>query len=86
MKISREVKISDDNYGNSTHKMELEVAPEHLIAVSSCLDQWEAILRTRGPARDEDSLTVREYERLKIEREKFNEILVMLSGFAKQEE
>lgn len=84
MKISHEVKISDDNYGNSTHKMELEIAPEHLVAVSSYLDQWEALLRTRGPARDEESLTVREYERLKVEREKFNEILATLAGFIRQ--
>lgn len=81
MKISREVKISDDNYGNSTHRVEVAVDPSDLIIVSSLLDQWEASLRSNGPARDEESLTVREYEKLKDQRARFETVLSELARY-----
>jgi hypothetical protein len=61
MKISREVKIADRNYGNSTNRLEFEIAAKDLIEASSLLATWEALLRLGiGKAVDVDEMTVKE--------------------------
>lgn len=66
MKISRKVKVSDDNYGNTTQKLEFEVQAQDMSAVNTLLDKWEALVRqgvcTRVMSANMTVREVREYE------------------------
>lgn len=61
MIISREVKVSDDNYGNTTQRLEFNIAVINAGKVSALLDRWEALIRQGVTTKVmDDSMTVRE--------------------------
>jgi len=81
MKITREVKISDDNYGNSTHRLELVIAAASAPAVQVLLDRWETILRNRPTPLDEDRATVKQMREFEEENTKLTEIITVIAGY-----
>jgi hypothetical protein len=83
MKIAREVKISDDNYGNSTHRMELETAAPFVPAVQSLLDEWESMLRNRPTPIDEDRATIKQMREFETVNEKLRDVLSQIAEYEK---
>jgi GTPase Era involved in 16S rRNA processing len=75
MKIVREVKISDDNYGNSTHKLEFHIAAADAPAVQTLLDTWESLLRNRPTLLDEDHATVKQMREFEAVDERLREVI-----------
>ena len=85
MKISREVKISDDNYGNSTHRLEFEINAMHLTQVSGLLNSWESLLRS-GAANftDTETMTVREARVAEAARAEFDAVVQKIAALVKE--
>lgn len=85
MRISREVKISDRNYGNSTHSLEFDIAAEDLIEMNALLDKWEGLLRS-GSVNfgDIDNMTVKEAKVVELVRKEFNNLLIRMSDLAQR--
>ena len=82
MLISREVKISDGDYGNSTHRLEFEIEKGNLVQAHNLLSEWEAALRS-GPVNESpDTMTRREAKLVNKRKELLNNILLDLAEFA----
>jgi hypothetical protein len=83
MRVSREVKISDDNYGNSTSRLEFTVSAARTFEVLQLLDEWERLLRTKNTAlstADPDSLTMRQMQSLAKWNKELKEVLAALEA------
>jgi hypothetical protein len=78
MKVSREVKKSDGNFGNSTFRLEVEVKKENLLQVMALLDQWEVQLRKSSLADLDEDLSVREYKELEESKKELEQIVQRL--------
>ena len=79
MKVSRQVKYSDDNYGNTTQTLEFDINSSQLVIVNRLLDEWEAHIREYGPMRNTLDMTVREAKEVEVKNEALRRILAELS-------
>ena len=79
MKVSRQVKYSDDNYGNTTQTLEFDINSSQLVVVNRLLDEWEAHIREHGPMRNTLDMTVREAKEVEVKNEALRRILAELS-------
>lgn len=84
MLISREIKISDDNYGNTTRSLSFEIMPENLAEVEQLFDEYEGILRNGAQLGmfDMDSLTVKAAKELEEQRVRLTEILQKIAAYS----
>lgn len=85
MQISREVKVSDDNYGNTTHRLQFEIHVEDLATVHSLLDDWEAILRASNKALSySEDMSVRELKAYEEQRARLQAVCNSLATYSKE--
>lgn len=85
MKISREVKVSDDNYGNTTQRLEFEIKSFQAPQVNDLLNRWEAIIR-RGVCThvSNEDMTVREAKEYEAARRELNDVLEQLAVYTEE--
>jgi len=77
MKLIREMKVSDDNYGNTTKRIELNIPASKFPLAESLLDEWEALVRSGMTLElpDEDLLPGRIYKEKLMQYASFERVL-----------
>lgn len=81
--MSKEIKVSDQNYGNRTSKIEINVDSTNMVTATRLLEDWAALMKDGveyAIASDEETLTVREAREAQRHRQAVEEVVLAIAA------
>lgn len=82
MQITREVKVSDDNYGNDTKRLSIEVEAGNLVEASFLMDRWAELVRMAKTISEDSRMTVAEMRLYEKTNEELTAVLQKITEIA----